>query len=180
MIDIETLGTGCNSVIVSIGAIQFDIETGETQREYYKRIDIDSCLKHGMHVSGATIRWWMNLQEESRLELALGGEDISMVLQDFSSFIKDLGDDAKVWSNGLRFDVALLNDAYNKIGIDVPWNFRNERDVRTLVSFAPGIKNDTVSSWDPTNLHHALEDCKLQIKYCSEIYRKIKISKWKN
>ena len=38
---------GC--VITSIAAVEFDIVTGETFREFYETVSIDSCLKVGFH-----------------------------------------------------------------------------------------------------------------------------------
>jgi len=62
-------------------------------------------------------------------------------------------------------------DAYNAIEIKMPWDFRKERCVRTLVSFLPEIKNMTKNNGVA---HDALADCHFQIKYCSETYRTIK------
>ena len=172
MIDIETLGDVSNSVIVSIGAVRFDLETGETGEEFYRTIDIQSCLDNGLKVTGGTIQWWMRNSKESRKAIIDGGYDLEVVLDHFVQFLQT-GD--VLWSNGLRFDVAILEDAYQAIRSTIPWDFRNERDVRTLVSFAPEIKSVVVNTWNKT-LHNAIEDCKLQIKYCSAIYNKLKIA----
>jgi len=172
MIDIETLGNVSNSVIVSIGAVKFDIATGETGECLYQTVDIDSCLKKGMVVTGSTIRWWLSQSEEARNELINGmNVPIEGALNNLSQFIQPTD---IVWSNGLRFDISLLSDAYNLIGKPIPWEFRNERDVRTLVSFAPEIKRRKVEEYKSTT-HHALFDCILQIQYCSEIYNKINL-----
>ena len=45
MLDIETLGTRSTSVILSIGAVEFDKTS--ILRAFHKRIDIDSCLRQG-------------------------------------------------------------------------------------------------------------------------------------
>lgn len=173
MIDIETFGDKSNSVIVSLGAVAFDIETGEMGDEFYERIDIDSCLKEGLKVTGSTLKWWLVQNEAARKEVAKGGEELIGVLTRFARFISTVPN-AKVWSNGLRFDISLLEDAYIKVDQLVPWEFRNERDVRTLVAFAPEIKSRIVNRWGAV-LHNAKEDCKLQITYCTEIYKKLKI-----
>lgn len=174
MIDIETFGNKSNSVIVSLGAIAFDIETGEMGDEFYERIDIDSCLKEGLEVTGSTLKWWLVQNEAARQEVAKGGGTIREVLIAFAKYLADTGVKNIMWSNGLRFDISLLEDAYTKLDYIVPWEFRDERDVRTLVAFAPHIKNKIVSEWDGT-LHNAKDDCKMQIKYCSEIYKKLKL-----
>jgi len=36
----------------------------------------------------------------------------------------------------------MSKNAYNKAGIPIPWDFRKERCVRTLVSFNPSVKDN--------------------------------------
>jgi DNA polymerase III epsilon subunit-like protein len=173
MIDIETMGDLNNSAIVSIGAVRFNLETGEIGDEFYVDVDLQDCLDNGLKVTGNTIKWWLTNSEESRKKIAgTEGVKLSKALRDFSEFIKD---DDIVWSNGLRFDIVILENAYrNCTIIPVPWNFRNERDVRTLASFAPEIKKKVEKEWKGV-LHNPIDDCKKQILYCSETYNKIKI-----
>ena len=171
MIDIETFGDTSNSVIVSIGAIRFDMETGELFEQFYDRIDIDSCLKAGLKINGSTLRWWLTRNEESRQEVAKAGSELAKVLHNFGTFINE---EDTIWSNGLRFDVSLLEDAYRILDLKVPWDFHNERDVRTLMAFDDTIKERYVKENKGIH-HHPIDDCKLQIKYCSEIYNKLKL-----
>jgi len=170
MLDLETMGNGSNSSIVSIGAVEFDIETGETGREFYQKIGLQSCLDVKLIVNASTIYWWMQQSEKARMELVKGGENIYLVLQAFRVFTLELGD-FQIWGNGARFDIGILEDAYKACAyIETPWNFRNERDVRTLVSFAPKIKEH----YPFTGVeHHPIDDCKHQIGYCSAIWNKL-------
>lgn len=173
MLDIETLGDTNNSVIVSIGAVKFNLKNGQAfGDDFYEVVDIDSCLKAGLEITGSTTRWWMKQSDEARKVFEERSVPLGNALRKFANFFDTRG--YMIWSNGLRFDVAILENAYRKMGIPVPWIFRNEMDVRTLVAFAPEIKAATVKSWNQV-LHNALDDCHLQIKYCSEIYNKIKI-----
>ena len=46
MLDHETLGTTADSVIMSIGAVKFNLETGEIEPEgFYASVSIDSNLE---------------------------------------------------------------------------------------------------------------------------------------
>lgn len=169
MVDLETLGTRSNSVIAVIGAVYFDIETGETGREFYRQIEIDSCLDFGLKMDLETIEWWFQQSNEAQKEV-FNTEDrdhIFPVLQDFSEFVIE---DVILWGNSARFDCGLLEDAYHAADLPVPWKYWNERDVRTLVSLAPEIKENTIR--EGTH-HNALDDCYHQIKYCSTIHQKI-------
>jgi hypothetical protein len=172
MVDIETLADTNNAVIVTIGAVKFDIETGETGKQFYKNIDIDSCLDAGFEVTGGTIRWWMTNSEEARKEMAANGVHILDALYDFGQFLKD--EDYHIWANGLRFDTAILENAYRRLKLPVPWNHRNEMDVRTLVAFAPEIKKEIVKNRINVR-HNAIDDCLTQIEYCTKTYNKLKI-----
>jgi DNA polymerase III epsilon subunit-like protein len=172
MIDLETMGVGNNSAIVSIAAVRFDIQTGKTHEFFETNIDLNSSLKKGFKVSGSTILWWLSQSEEARGSLVLAPSiDIEEALTEFAEFLRP---DDVLWSNGLRFDIALLEDAYQLLNMKIPWDFHNERDVRTLVAFAPGVKDRYIQE-SKSQKHIALNDCLFQIQYCSEIYNKIKL-----
>jgi len=168
MVDLESMGKGSNSAICSLAAVEFDLKTGATGRSFYEIISIQSCLDAGLKVDGSTIEWWLQQSESARMELTSGkAKSLQEVLFYFSVFCNALGiDTLQVWGNGARFDLGLMHDAFRTVGNVVPWKFWNERDVRTLVSFAPEVKKNT--PFDGT-AHNALADCYHQIKYCSEI-----------
>jgi hypothetical protein len=172
MVDLETLGNKSNSVICSIGAVEFDIETGETGREFYTKVDIQSCLDRGMIVNGDTIEWWFMQNEKARMAVAVGdGKNISQALYEFKVYLELLGiTTVQLWSNGVRFDMGILEDAYIKCGLKEPWNFRCERDVRTLVAFAPEVKEHYPKMGTE---HNPIDDCKYQIGYCTAIWEKL-------
>ena len=175
MVDLETMGDVSNSTIVSIGAVEFDINTGEIGRQFYCRVDLQSCLDLGLIVNGKTIYWWLKQNETARLEISKGGDNIITALAKLSNFFNniDCNYDFQIWSNGVRFDISLLSDAYSKAKLSIPWDFHNERDVRTLISFAPKIKEH----YPFTGIkHNALHDCIYQIAYCSAIWQKLNIN----
>lgn len=168
MLDLETLGTRSNAVIAVIAAVFFDPETGETGDEFYRRINIKSCLDYGLEMDFETLKWWLVQSIEAQNEVFQHENRfyIFPALRDLSEFITD---DAILWGNSARFDIGILENAYHTVGFSViPWEHWNERDVRTLVSFAPEIKKNAIR--EGTH-HNALDDCYHQIKYCSEIYQ---------
>lgn len=179
MVDIETFGSASNSAIVSIGAVQFDIETGETGKEFYQNVSLKSCLELGLIVNADTVMWWMKQDDAARkaltgsatidIELALG------LLADFINF-QCGGKECEIWGNSARFDLGILSDAFNKARLHIPWDFRKERCVRTLLSFSPQTKDNL--KFDGV-LHHPLDDCRFQIKYCSEIWKSLNLVKSK-
>jgi len=172
MLDLETMGNGSNSVIVSIGAVEFDINTGETGREFYRKINLKSCIDKGLKFNADTVQWWL-MQNERAREMAAdpSGSMLEDALYAFHLFLVPLGEKTvKIWGNSVRFDCGILQDAYTACNYPIPWNFRNEMDVRTLVAFAPEVKANFPSVGI---LHDPIADCIFQIGYCTAIWQKL-------
>ena len=137
MIDLETLSTKPNAVILTIGGVKFDpySNTEPTNGMYY-RIDVDSQTAMGRDVMEDTVEWWGKQAEDVREE-ALGDHDRI----DLKYFIKQLnkwsvGVDV-FWCQGPLFDFAILQDFYAQMKVPVPWNYWQIRDTRTLSSLVP-------------------------------------------
>lgn len=165
MLDLETMGNHSFSSIISIGAVEFNMETGSTGREFYRTVDLQSCLDIGLVINADTVMWWLQQNEKARMDLVLAQKvSISHALLDFSHFCNN---DFEIWGNSARFDLGLLQNAYNKAMLPICWDFRKERDVRTLVSLNPQIKMGYKYSGTS---HNALQDCYNQIAYCSQTW----------
>ena len=162
MLDLETMGTKSNSAIISIGAVEFDILIGKTGREFYRNVSLQSCISLGLIVDADTIMWWMEQSQAARKSLTEGEViSINQALVDFREFCNK---EYQIWGNSARFDLGLMQDAYNKANIDIPWDFRKEKCVRTLVSFNPEVKKNLDFKG---TAHNALAECYHQIKYCN-------------
>lgn len=164
MIDLETLGTQPGSVILSIGAVLFDpSKTGNEclGKELYSVISRESCEAAKLEVSQDTLDWWEEQSPEARAVLAQSSDEarsvaLGIALKELADFIPA---GAKVWSNGANFDQPLLDVAYNRCGIALPWKYWNSRCYRTIVALHPNekaIRPPTVCA------HNALEDAKWQ------------------
>ena len=178
MLDIETMGNTSNSAITSIGAVEFNLDTGEIGNKFYTKVDLKSCTDLGLVINPDTVLWWLKQNEQARLEIADRSTQpphLVEALHKFTEFIKLCGgkDNCLIWGNSARFDCGIMADAYNKINVRIPWDFRNERCVRTLVSFKPSIKENMPFTGV---LHNALDDCIHQIKYCVATFNSIKQS----
>ena len=92
MVDLETFGNEYNAVICSIGAVEFDIETGQTGREFFRKVDIQSGLDKGLSVNGSTIEWWLMQSQSAREAVAIGdGIHLQQMLHEFKLFLEELG-----------------------------------------------------------------------------------------
>lgn len=172
MLDIETMADESYASILSIGALEFDIDTGETGREFHVDIDLQSCLDIGLIMNGSTVLWWMQQNEEARNEIT-SKERIHILeaLQMFSDFCNK---DYEVWGRSPRFDCGILINAYNKAKMDIPWNVKKERCVRTLEFFYPEIKYN----FPRIGVKHSpLDDCYHQVGYCTAIWKQLKQTK---
>lgn len=158
MIDIETLGTAANSVILSIGAVRFD-DSGQMDEEFYTNINIDSCLEKGLVVEGRTILWWMGQSDEARAALGLDEHSLTTALIDLANAFD--WKDTLVWCNGLSFDLPILDTAYRACGMQTPWQYYNGRDYRTIKC---ELSKEDFKALEvkPTTGHNALEDAKAQ------------------
>lgn len=171
MIDIETMGKGSKAAIVSIAMVFFSLKDAKgVGTTYSANIKLQSSLDAGLKVDGDTIEWWLTQDEEARKNLLSYRKPLIDVLEEVATVIKYENPNVKVWGNGASFDLAILKDAFDAVNIPLPWKFFNERDVRTLVDFAPHIKKDM--PFDGVK-HDAFADCLHQIKYCRAIYHKI-------
>ena len=174
MIDIETLGTKSYSVILSIAAVEFNLETGETGKDFFTVIDIQSCIDWGLTFDGDTIRWWLQQNNNAKEHFRTKGVNISSALVELERFIRGFNipiNKLYVWGNSHSFDCALIANAFEKIDIPLPWMYYNERCVRTVSKLFPDIKKQT--TFIGTH-HHPLHDCYYQIEYLCATYKKIK------
>ena len=182
MLDIETLGTDPGAVILSIAAVEFELDTGKTGREFFWKIDLEDSVRHGFNIDPATLKWWLGQNPEvlkQNIEIEKGGlanSQVEYVMQEICSlFLYSFSTDVKVWGNSNRFDMGILAPYFKATNSRLPWKYSCERDVRTLVSFAPDIKGVVVvkAKEDGLDLHNPIIDCKLQIEYCSRIYNSL-------
>lgn len=165
MIDLETLATTPDALILSIGAVFFDRDQpGKLGEEFYQRIMVDQ--KHG-RICGETLSWWM----ERRAAWPAG--DAVHLVHALSNFVRFVGDPARlrIWGHGADFDPPILHSAYLACGMDRPWGKGQVRDTRTLFDLA-GFKWSTEGPRE--GVHHALEDAKAAARAVQEAMQKMR------
>ncbi|NIJ45034.1 hypothetical protein FHR24_001473 [Wenyingzhuangia heitensis] len=176
MIDIETFGNKSHSVIVNIGAVCFDLKTGEIGSIFQTSVSADDCVKNGLKINADTFFWWLEQSKEAQDKIVKDRSEKSLkiALLNLGRFVYDnCPPDVQVWGNSARFDLGILENAYDAIGFDLPWNHKKERDVRTLVMFNPKIKSDYLNKHGVA--HDPISDCKGQIRYCCDIFNTISV-----
>ncbi|WP_411178550.1 3'-5' exoribonuclease domain-containing protein [Klebsiella variicola] len=179
MVDLETMGKKNNAPIVAIGAVVFDPSTGSIGESFYKVVCLESSVNWGAVIDPSTVIWWLKQSSEARSAIV---NDDAIPLQDallqFREFVSDNvaggSKKAQVWGNGASFDNSILRSSYDCIAEDYPWEYWNDRDVRTMVelgqaiSFAP----KTTIPFEGSR-HNALADAIHQARYVSAIWQRI-------
>lgn len=163
VIDLETMGKGPLAPIVAIGAVC--VAKGAVVDEFYIRISLESSLAFGLEPDASTIQWWLQQSDEARREID-GREPsapLSPTLIDLRNWMLEHAteEEAHVWGNGSSFDNVILRSSLETCGIELPWQFRHDRDLRTLLALYPKAKN--VGDFEGTK-HHALHDARHEAK----------------
>ena len=170
MIDLETLDNKSSAAIVSIGACVFDRLTGKIIDTFYRRIDMEAAIASGGTCSGSTLIWWMQQDDEARIELTKGGSKISVAMADF---IKFLPANCIVWGNGSSFDISILEMTLQRLKLECPWEFWNVRDVRTVLDLASHLVKKSDIPFVDTK-HNALADAIHQATYVAAMISALK------
>ncbi|HHC1926135.1 TPA: 3'-5' exoribonuclease [Klebsiella pneumoniae] len=179
MVDLETMGKKHNAPIVAIGAVVFDPATGSIGESFYKVVCLESSVNWGAVIDPSTVIWWLKQSSEARSAIV---NDDAIPLQDallqFREFISDNvaggSKKAQVWGNGASFDNSILRSSYDCIAEDYPWEYWNDRDVRTMVELGQAISFDpkTTIPFEGSR-HNALADAIHQARYVSAIWQRI-------
>ena len=174
MLDLETLGTSSNSVIISIGAVAFYpyrlIDEGKSIYQagassvFFSAIDKQSCLDIRLLVDTETEVWWSKQPEEAKAQFKFT-VIIHSALVRLESFIEPC--DA-LWGNGSDFDNVILANAYKACGFEQPWSHRANRCYRTMKAMFPQVKTERTEI-----AHHALEDAKYQTRHLLNIFKEM-------
>ena len=179
MVDLETMGKKHNAPIVAIGAVVFDPATGSIGESFYKVVCLESSVNWGAVIDPSTVIWWLKQSSEARSAIV---NDDAIPLQDallqFREFVSDNvaggSKKAQVWGNGASFDNSILRSSYDCIAEDYPWEYWNDRDVRTMVDLGQAISFDpkTTIPFEGSR-HNALADAIHQALYVSAIWQRI-------
>lgn len=170
MIDFETLGTVADAVILSIGAVKFDIDSDKMDDEaFYASISIDSNLAAGRRIQEDTLIWWMKQDEAAQNVFFESKMDLSAALEEFHAwFDPKMFKQYRVWSNGADFDIPMIQHAWKNAGWDMPWQFWNNRCFRTLKNMP---RADEAAKVPNPGKHNALSDAIVQAKQAQAIQR---------
>lgn len=171
MLDIETLATSPDSVVLTFGAIKFDPfdATKEMTKGLYCRINVDEQIALGRNVDSGTVEWWGTQSEEVREE-ALGEHDrvgLDEFTRELNRFVVNAN---RIWAQGPVFDIVILENLYRQLGKPTPWPYYTIRDSRTLLK---ALGDDRAGG---ALLHNALADCVSQAEAVQSAVKRYKLT----
>lgn len=168
MIDLETLGTAPGSALLSIGAVKFDLVTGQIGREFHVAVTLQSGVLAGMTIDAGTLAWWMAPERQAAREVQAGmsAVPLPLALEEFAHWLTHDENEVttlqpEVWCKGGSFDFPILGAGFRLIGQDVPWKFWNENCCRTLFAVAKKTHGFRLAKV-PGTAHCALDDARHQ------------------
>lgn len=179
MVDLETMGSGPDAPVVSIGAVYFDPSTGNTGAEFYQVVSLESSMSFGMKPDASTIQWWLKQSSEARsailVDEAMGLRETLELLSDFIAENAANGSHTvQLWGNGCSFDNVILRRAYALTETPFAVPFWNDRDVRTMVELGKSVGiNPRFDIPFEGDMHNALSDARHQVKYVSAIWQRL-------
>jgi exodeoxyribonuclease VIII len=174
-IDLETLGVRPGSVITQIGLCAFNRRPSSGGEATTSATNIlvapQSMIDAGFFIDWSTVSWWLQQNEAARVGMATqAGDNIQHALFKVGDwFAENVGLNKKsycVWGHGSGFDCTQLEIAFQKLGLPVPWDFRNVRDLRTLIDLAPA---DAVARPAPRVEHNAMDDATAQAEWIKNL-----------
>jgi hypothetical protein len=135
MIDLETLGTEPNAVILEVGLCFFDAK--EIHDSHSIIIDAKNSQDLGFEIEIDTLGWWQTKHPENFRRL-MNPIEPKHTVEDAAQMVHNLilahghNDAIIVWGNGPEFDLVLLKNLFKKAGWTYPFHFRNHRCFRTI------------------------------------------------
>jgi DNA polymerase III epsilon subunit-like protein len=166
MLDLETLSTAPNCVIVSIGAVKFDAKEIDNDG-FYAVLNLQEQIDKGRHVSGSTIQWWMKQSAEARAVFDVKATYVEGILNEFAEWV---GRDPIIWGNGSDFDNVALGSLYDAYNMTRPWGYSSGRCFRTMKN----LMQVTEIPGRTGTFHNALHDALYQAQ-CLQVYLKGKV-----
>ena len=170
-LDLETLSTASDALILSIGAAKFDPHGSGVADSFHVAVDLDllPAKAYGFDISPSTLAWWLSADRaDARAALAETPKtDLVSALDGFADWFGP--DSLPTWGNGAGFDNVILRNACARLGLTCPWKWWHDRCYRTLKNLAPGIDYLHVGV-----AHSALDDARSQALHAQKVFTRLR------
>jgi 3' exoribonuclease, RNase T-like len=173
MIDLETLGTTSECVVVSLGAAAFNIETQKIESTFHMILELQDQLDRGRKIQADTLKFWFRQEDAAKKIFHEMAKQPTMVLNTFANWIKTVAPNSKelkVWGNGSSFDISIMESMYQTYNIKTPWPYNGVMDLRTFRRFC--ANNDKIQNMGTK--HNALDDATSQAEFVMKYLKYLK------
>ena len=171
MIDLETLDTSPNCVILSIGAVSFNPKgMGVVEKLELRPTIEDQTELFNRTIDDETIKWWAQ-QSPDAMEEVFNEEGRMTFEECLAVLYKFCWNRRAVWSNGAGFDIVAVETGYRQLNMPIPWAYYNARDTRTLFDITGVSLKD--KKYGTKTTHKAVEDAEHQAIVVQDAYRKL-------
>jgi hypothetical protein len=172
MIDIESLETTPDCVILTIGAVRFDPRGEGVVEKLELRPTIDDQTEiYNRRINDDTIKWW-STQHPDALEEALGDRGREPFKECMEKLSKFCWNRRAVWSNGATFDCIVMENAWRQLDMPIPWPYWSVRDTRTLYE----VTGVNLRDGGHKTSHKAVEDAERQVLVLQQAYKKLMLT----
>lgn len=139
MLDLETWSVEPTAAIISIGAVKFNPRAMTLGEKFHVAVSPKSSMAFELHVSAATLEWWMHPDHRTALDQWRSKQQVDLVtaLEGFATWFGPTS--LPLWGNGATFDNVILRNAYKVIGLKAPWEYQHDRCFRTIKSITPDV-----------------------------------------
>jgi 3' exoribonuclease, RNase T-like len=172
MADTETVGLSETAGVLQLAIVPFLLTNPLAHYPGRQiQLSLQPQLEMGRTIDGSTLKFWLDQEKEGQapLLLALDGGDrdtIVEALQTLSIWAASWKQNAtrvELWSKGAGFDPRILKNLFAQYAVEWPFEFREERDLRTLMALA-GMNTASLTRTLDEKAHTALGDCRFQIR----------------
>lgn len=166
--DLETTGTQAGCCILSVALVRVGGDWPDDQPAFYQTISHIASLDAGFFDEEDTLLWWNRQHKDVQDEAFSGVRNPIQVMESLAHYLKGFSTDPKeifIWGYGKDFDNVILTAYFKKLGLELPWSFRNNRCLRDLAAYYPAV--ESVKSTVP---HHALHDAIAEATYAAKLF----------
>lgn len=172
MIDCESFGLKQNSIITTIGAVEFDPYSDRLGATFHQAIDPVDAQRSGLTIDAGTVLWWLaqkRVAQDLLVHKLTDAMSLNAVLYMFNAYVTRIGSkkEIKVWTCG-HMDLCWLQSAHEAVGRGVPYNYR-VGDYRTIRDEF-GLPSDEP---EVGTAHDALSDAIYQARFLQNIYARL-------
>lgn len=166
MLDIETLSSRKDAMVISIGLAAFD-DTKVIQTAGWA-LDLGKLLPG--HIDPKTVKWWAEQSAPAREYSFTGKVDPLQAAMDITAFFKLYGGD-ELWANDPTFDCVILRNWWDEMNLrgprvgSFPSHYREERSMRTIKAEAGRMGHDLSAAWQNGHVaHNPVDDAAVQAR----------------